>query len=73
MRKIIVSDRTLSANSGNKTNALLFREKIAIAKKLDELCADRIELPFINKEKEDKIVAKKIYASDTMFAIQKVG
>ena len=63
MRKIIVSDKTLSANVDKKANGLLFREKIAVAKKLDELNADRIELPYINKEKEDKIVAKTISMS----------
>lgn len=63
MRKIIVSDKTLCSNMGEKANSLLFREKIAIAKKLDELDVDRIELPYIIKEKEDKIIAKTISMS----------
>lgn len=63
MRKIIVSDKTLCSNIGEKANSLLFREKIAIAKKLDELDVDRIELPYIIKEKEDKIIAKTISMS----------
>lgn len=63
MKELIVSDKTLSSQVGKKGNNLLFREKIAIAKKLDELGVNRIELPFIIKEKEDTIIAKTISMS----------
>lgn len=60
MEKIIVTDKTLNGRIGA---SLLFREKTAIVKKLDLLGIDRIELPPIIKEREDKIVAKTLCLS----------
>lgn len=63
MNKIIVTDRTLNSLNAKKGVSLLFREKTAIAKKLDSLGIDRIELPPILREREDKIVAKTLCTS----------
>ncbi len=63
MKNIIVTDKTLNGLNGRNGASLLFREKTAIAKKLDLLGIDRIELPPIIKEREDKIVAKTLCLS----------
>ncbi len=63
MKNIIVTDRTLNSLQAKKGVSLLFREKTAIAKKLDSLGIDRIEIPPIVREREDKIVAKTLCTS----------
>ncbi len=63
MRKVFVSDFTLSKLAGERKNPLLFREKTAIASAVDSMGVDAIELAPITKEKEDTIVYKTIAAN----------
>ena len=60
MKKIIVSDYTLRKLILDDAESLLFREKTAIASCLDAIGADRIELPPVQKEKEDTIICKTV-------------
>lgn len=63
MKRIIVADKTLNSINGQNGTSLLFREKTAVAKRFDLLGIDRIELPAILKEREDKIIAKTLCRS----------
>ncbi len=56
MKKIKITDKTLTGISG----VLSFREKTEIAKQLDKLGADVIELPQIKSDKADIILVKNI-------------
>ncbi len=60
MRKIFVSDFTLKELVSERKVPLLFREKTAIAKCIDNFGADAIELAEIKKIKEDTIVYRTI-------------
>lgn len=60
MRKINIADITLKKLSEDRTVALLFREKSAIANCADLLGADVIELPAVKKPREDTIIYKTI-------------
>ncbi|MBE5750603.1 MAG: hypothetical protein E7346_07045 [Clostridiales bacterium] len=62
MRKITVSDITLKAAEQQELS-LTFRERLAIAEKLDASGVDYIELPLLSSSKEDKIVYKTIAKS----------
>ena len=62
MKKIYVSDYTLR-QAANGSSALSFREKNNIAKCLDELGADVIELAAIKSFKEDCIINRTIAAT----------
>jgi len=59
MKKITVSDLTLKAieEQGKK---LTFREKLAIAEKLDSLKVDAIELPYLSESKENQVICRTI-------------
>lgn len=60
MRNIAVSDITLKSSGAQ---ALTFREKAALAKALDSLGVDKIELPMAGSAKEDAVVNSTIAAS----------
>ncbi|MCQ2480238.1 MAG: hypothetical protein MJ120_06300 [Clostridia bacterium] len=60
MRKIYVSDFTLKELVSERRVPLLFREKTAIAKCIDNFGADAIELAEIKNVKEDTIVYRTI-------------
>lgn len=62
MKKITVSDITLKAAEQQELS-LTFRERLAIAEKLDASGVDYIELPLLSSSKEDKIVYKTIAKS----------
>lgn len=59
MRKITISDFTLKACVNEKIS-LTFREKLAIAEKLDLIGLDAIELPYPEKLKEDEVIFQTI-------------
>lgn len=60
MRKIYVSDFTLRKLADERNNALLFREKTALAEGIEKFGADAIELAQIKKPKEDTIIYRTI-------------
>ena len=60
MKKIIVTDFTLKSISADKDRQLTFRDKTNIAKILDLIGADAIELPMVKNAKEDNIVNRTI-------------
>lgn len=62
MKKITVSDFTLKALEMQEL-ALTFREKLAIAEKLDAACVDAIELPSLSDSKENEVICRTIAAS----------
>ena len=62
MKKITVSDYTLRKFAQDGKRDLLFREKTAIAACLERIGADRIELPPVTREKEDRIIYRTIAA-----------
>jgi 2-isopropylmalate synthase len=70
MKKIIVSDATLKV-ANKKGLSLSFREKLAIAEKLDALGLDAIELTEILGQKENEIICRTI-ASTCSSSIIKV-
>ena len=59
MKKIIVSDVTLRAIE-EQGLSLTFREKLAIAEKLDVTLVDAIELPVLKNSKENEIIFRTI-------------
>ena len=59
MKKIIVSDNTLKVIE-DQGILLTFREKLAIAEKLDVLGVDAVELPLLVNSKENEIVYRTI-------------
>lgn len=59
MKKITISDFTLRAVSEQQTS-LTFRERLAIAEKLELACVDAIELPLINSDKESEVICRTI-------------
>lgn len=60
MKKITVCDFTLKALTAEDPTGLLFREKTAIAACIDNIGADKLELPPVRREKEDAIICKTI-------------
>lgn len=62
MKKISVCDFTLKALTAEDASGLLFREKTAIAACIDDIGADKLELPPVKREKEDAIICKTIAA-----------
>ena len=71
MRKIIVSDFTLS-ELHNQDVALTFREKLAIAEKLDTVKINAIELPKLTSSKESEVIFRTI-AQSVKNAIVKIS
>lgn len=59
MKKIYVSDTTL-ASFWEQDVALTFRERLAIAEKLDLVKADAIELPLLESLKENEVISQTI-------------
>lgn len=62
MKKICISDVTLKAVD-EQSFSLTFREKLAIAEKLDGLMIDFIELPALTNSKETEIIYRTISSS----------
>ena len=63
MKKIYISDMTLSVFVNSISNELTFREKLDIAKALERTGVDAIELPMLSEKKEDFVVYKTISSS----------
>ncbi len=59
MRKITVSDATLQI-ANEQDISLTFRERLAIAEKLDSVKADAIELPLLANLKENEVICHTI-------------
>jgi 2-isopropylmalate synthase len=59
MKKIFVSDVSLKVASMQET-ALTFREKLAVAEKLDLALVDAIELPLLCDSKENEVICRTI-------------
>ena len=62
MKKITVSDVTLKAVQ-EQDLSLTFREKLAIAEKLDASRVDAIELPLLINSKENEVIYRTIASS----------
>ena len=56
MKKITVADRTLCRDEGSYS----FKERLEIARRLEGLCIDAIELPEIASEREDTLLIKTV-------------
>lgn len=63
MKRLTVTDRTLAVLASEKEKILSFREKVQIARRLDKLGFDAIELPAPKNEKEDSVLYRTIAAS----------
>lgn len=63
MKRLTVTDRTLAVLASEKERILSFREKVQIARRLDKLGFDAIELPAPKNEKEDSVLYRTIAAS----------
>ena len=59
MKKITVSDVTLRVVAEQET-ALTFRERLAVAEKLDLARVDAIELPLLGNNKENEVICRTI-------------
>ena len=62
MKKIIVSDITLKSIE-EQSSSLTFREKLAIAEKLDLSKINAIELPVLTDSKENEVICRTIISS----------
>jgi 2-isopropylmalate synthase len=62
MKKIDVTDMTLCLADSRTNFSLSFKEKLEIAKQLDKLNADTIQLPEIYNEKTDSLLIRTIAA-----------
>ena len=60
MKKITITDVTLRDNSSQREVALSFKEKIEIAKLLDNLCVDTVELSALSDIKTDTLLYRTI-------------
>ena len=60
MRKITVCDSSLKVIGSGSFSTLSFKEKLEIAKRLNELCVDYIEVCPNKKDKADEILVKTI-------------
>lgn len=63
MKKLIIADTTLRQAAKNRSRSLSFKEKIEIAKLLDKLSVDVLELAPLEDEKTDTILTKSICSS----------
>ena len=63
MRTVFVSDYTLKQAVEDRQSPLSFREKTAIARSLDGLGVDAIELPSVKNSREDAIIFRTISAA----------
>ena len=73
MKRIEVLDSTLSVLAKEKNAELAFREKLLIAKNLQKIGVNTLELPPINSEKEDKVVYRTIAEEITATIASPVG
>ncbi len=66
MKKIILADTTLT-----KENSFSFKEKLEIAKNLDKLCVDVIEIPEIENAKADILFVKTLssFISESVISV----
>ena len=62
MRKIMICDSSLKNVGVDGTTALSFKEKLEIAKRLNELAVDCIELNISKKDKADEVLIKTVCA-----------
>ena len=62
MRTIRIADRTLTETGKNTGVALSFKERIEIARHLDNLHADIIELPPIENTRTDTLLVRTVAA-----------
>ena len=60
MRKVILSDVTLRESESSANHSLSFKEKIEIAKQMDKLHCDIIEMPKIKNTSTDVLLIKTI-------------
>ena len=60
MRKVILSDVTLRESESSASHSLSFKEKIEIAKQMDKLHCDIIEMPKIKNTSTDVLLIKTI-------------
>ncbi|MBO7364742.1 MAG: hypothetical protein J6U26_05370 [Lachnospiraceae bacterium] len=58
MQKIVISDYTFRKLNEERERPLLFREIISVARSLDRMNLDRIELPRIRHTKEEAVILK---------------
>lgn len=63
MKRIIIADTTLRQAAKNRSHSLSFKEKVEIAKLLDKLSVDVIELAPIEDAKTDMLLTKSICSS----------
>lgn len=56
MKKIMIADRTLCRDEGSYS----FKERLEIARRLESLCVDAIELPEIANERADTLLIKTV-------------
>lgn len=63
MKKLIIADTTLRLVTKSRTHSLSFKEKIEIAKLLDKLFVDVIELAPVEDAKTDIILTKSVCSS----------
>ena len=63
MRTVKLIDMTLSRSSAIRGSVLSFKEKLEIAKLLDRLKVDAIELPALGNSKADELSNKTIAAT----------
>jgi len=62
MKTVYISDITLREIANKRAAALSFKERVEIARTLDRLCVDTVELPVIKDEKADVLSNKTIAA-----------
>ena len=60
MNTVIVCDSTVRKLSTGRDNALSFKEKLEVAKLLDKLCVDVVELDEIRNTKVDSLLIKSV-------------
>ena len=60
MRKINIADITLSESAAGKDLTLSFKEKLEIAKHLDKMKVDVLELPQLENLKTDALLVRTI-------------
>lgn len=60
MRKVSICDSTVRKLSTGRNNTLSFKEKLEVAKLLDRLCVDVIELDEIRNSKVDSLLIKSV-------------
>ena len=71
MNTIKVCDSTVRKLSSGKDNSLSFKEKLEVAKLLDKLCVDVIELDEIKSSKVDSLLVKSVSSAvkNSMIAV----